>query len=146
MKEKKRKTFIVGDVHGCLKEFLALLKKVNYRAETHRLILVGDVINRGPFSFEMLSWVKKNKVEMVRGNHEQAFIKGVIEDKTLSPVLKKLKKEMKQNLKKWLEWLCLLPFYIEEKNFLVVHAGLVPQEKPQDSDPHFLMNIHECGT
>ena len=141
MKKTGRKTFIVGDVHGCLKEFLALLKKVNYKADTHRLILVGDIINRGPFSFEMLNWVKKNEVEMVRGNHEQAFIRGITENNLTNPVLYELKKEMKKDLKKWIEWLCQLPFYIEEKDFLVVHAGLVPQEEPQYSDPHLLMHI-----
>ncbi len=136
-----KKTFIVGDVHGCFKEFMALLNKANYKPTAHRLILVGDIINRGPFSLEMLKWVKDRGVEMTRGNHEQAFIKGVKEGGLLSPALMKLKKDMKNNLSQWLEWLEDLPFYIEDENFLVVHAGLVPGEHPKYSDPHLLMNI-----
>ena len=132
---------MVGDVHGCFKEFLALLKKANYNSKTHRLILVGDIINRGPHSLEMLEWVKNKGVEMVRGNHEQSFIRGLKSNGLLSPVLKKLKKDIKQDLKKWLKWLEALPFYIEEEDFLVVHAGLVPGEHPQYSDPDLLMNI-----
>ena len=138
---QQKKTFIVGDVHGCFQEFLELLEKVNYKEKTHRLILVGDVINRGPFSLKMLKWVKDNQIEMVRGNHEQAFIAGFGKNKWAFPSLRQLKEEMQEDLGQWVKWLSNLPLYIEEKDFLVVHAGLVPGEKPQDSNPHFLMNI-----
>ncbi len=140
-KKKSKKTFIVGDVHGCFKEFLALLKKSDYSSKTHRLILTGDIINRGPHSLEILEWVKKKGVEIVRGNHEQSFIDSVREDSYLSPALKTLKKDMKKDLNQWVDWLSALPFYIEEEDFLVVHAGLVPGEHPQYSDPYLLMNI-----
>ena len=141
IKKHLKKTFIVGDTHGCFKEFLTLLKAVDYSPKTHRLILVGDIINRGPLSLEMLEWVRTKGVEMVRGNHEQAFIQGIRNNSLLSPALKKLKKDMKKDLNQWLDWLEALPFYIEDEDFLVVHAGLVPQEHPQYSDPHLLMNI-----
>lgn len=141
MKKQSRKVFVVGDVHGCFREFIALLNKLDYSEQTHRLILVGDAINRGPESLKMLKWVQKHQVEMVRGNHEQAFIHEVRERLPLNPIFAKLKKEMKKDLKFWLEWLEALPFYIEEKDFLVVHAGLVPGEHPQYSDPRLLMNI-----
>ena len=138
---KSKKTFVVGDVHGCFNEFLNLLKKANYRKETHRLILVGDIINRGPLSLKMLEWVKAHEVETVRGNHEQAFIDSVRKNKILNPHLAKLKKDMKDHLEEWIQWLETLPFYIEDKDFVVVHAGLVPEKKPQDSDSKLLMNI-----
>ena len=141
MKKNSRKTFIVGDVHGCFEEFLALLKKIDYDPESHRLILIGDIINRGPFSLEMLKWVRERGIEMVRGNHEQAFLNGINKDIQLNPIFRKLQKDMKGNLEKWVHWLSGLPFYIEEKNFLVVHGGLVPGERPKYSDPHLLMNI-----
>jgi len=141
MNKTGRKVFIVGDVHGCFQEFLNLLNKENYQSQSHRLILVGDIINRGPHSFEMLKWVRDHKVEMVRGNHEQAFIKGIKKSSTLNPIFKQLKKNMKKDLENWIKWLETLPFYIEEQNFLVVHGGLVPGKHPKHSDPHLLMNI-----
>ena len=141
MKKEFRKTFVFGDVHGCFKEFLALLKKAGYTAKTHRLISVGDIINRGPHSLEMLEWIKKEGMEMVRGNHEQVFIDGVKGNGYLSPLLQTLKKNMKKDLDKWIKWLSALPFYIEEEDFLVVHGGLVPGEHPKYSDPFLLMNI-----
>ena len=136
-----KKTFIVGDIHGCFKEFLALLEKANYKAQTHRLILVGDIINRGPSSLKILNWVKKTGTEMVCGNHEHFFIKAIREKIPLNPIFKKLKTNMKEDLNDWLKFLSALPFYIEEKDFLVVHGGLVPGEHPQHSNPQLLMNI-----
>ena len=87
MKKESRKIFVFGDVHGCFKEFLALLKKAGWTAKTHRLISVGDIINRGPHSLEMLEWIQKEGIEMVRGNHEQVFIDGVKGNGYLSPIL-----------------------------------------------------------
>ena len=137
----KRKIFIVGDVHGCFKEFIALLNKADYSSVTHRLILVGDIINRGPCSLEMLNWVRQHQVEVIRGNHEQAFIDGVCNKTDLSPTFQTLKWALKKDLNWWITWLSQLPFYIEEKDFLVVHGGLIPGEHPKYSNPYLLMNI-----
>ena len=136
-----KKTFIVGDVHGCFDEFLALLKKAKFDLKRDRLILVGDVINRGPKSFEMLKWVKENEVEMVRGNHEQNFLDQVRSGEMIHSFFKDLKKKMGKDLKKWIEWMEKLPFYIEEEEFLVVHAGLKPKTSPKNTNPYILTNI-----
>lgn len=136
-----RNPFIVGDIHGCFDEFLKLLEKINYNKKKHRLILAGDIINRGPKSFDMLRWVKNEGVEVILGNHEQAFIKGVEKDKPLSSILRKLKNDMGETVKEWVQWISSWPLYIEEEDFMVVHAGLVPGEHPRHSEPDFLMNI-----
>ena len=142
MKKNRKKTFIVGDIHGCFEEFLALLKKLDYSPKNHRLILVGDIIGKGPYSLKMLKWVRKHTIEMVRGNHEQVFIDGVKKNQLSKwPALEKLKKDIKNKLDDWIQWLEKTPLYIEEEDFLVVHAGLVPKEKPSLSKPHLLMNI-----
>lgn len=120
---------------------MTLLKKTDYSPVTHRLILVGDIINRGPYSLEVLEWVKQHKVEVVRGNHEQAFVDGVCKNTVLSPGLQALKQTLKDHLNQWVTWLSQLPFYIEEKDFLVVHAGLIPGEHPKYSNPYLLVNI-----
>ena len=135
------KTLIVGDTHGCFREFSALLKKAGYKRQNMRLILLGDMINRGPDSLKVLQWVKANGAEAVRGNHEQAFIDGLKGKRPLGAILKKLKKDMGGDLKLWREWLEALPFYIEEENWTALHGGLIPGQKPKNSDPHLLMNI-----
>ena len=139
--QKAKKTLIVGDTHGCFYEFKALLKKAKYQKESARLILLGDMINRGPDSLKMLEWARANGAEAIRGNHEQAFIDGLEGQRPLSQSLQKLKKDMGQDLNFWLKWLKRLPFYIKTEDFIAVHGGLVPGQRIEDSDPHLLMNI-----
>ena len=140
-KTLKRKVFVVGDIHGCFLEFLSLIERAYKEEEELRLILLGDLINRGPCSMEMLEWIRWKGAEIVRGNHEQKFIDEIKEDLPLSPILKQLKDNMGGKLNDWIDWLSSLPYYIEEKDFLAVHGGLVPGENPKDSDPRLLMNI-----
>lgn len=68
-------TYVISDIHGCFKTFIALLNKVKFN-ENDVLYILGDIIDRGPCSFEMFEWVKEryNKnVFMILGNHEEMF-------------------------------------------------------------------------
>ena len=60
--------FVIGDIHGCFETFLVLKKKLPSNA---KICLVGDLIDRGPRSKEMLDYVIKNKILCVKGNHEE---------------------------------------------------------------------------
>lgn len=137
--------FIVGDVHGCFDELMLLLEKARYNPCYHRLILLGDLINKGPNSFKVLSWVRERKVESVIGNHELKFIQTVEQQRPLPVVLKDMKKDMGHRLKEWLFWIKSWPVYIEEKGFLAVHGGLVPGEHPCQSKIEHLVNIRYWG-
>jgi len=71
-------TWVVGDVHGCYDEFQKLLKNRNIKKDD-TIILVGDIIDRGPQQIEMLKWAMENitengKYQMVLGNHEDMVI------------------------------------------------------------------------
>ena len=65
--------YIIGDVHGCLKTLLALIKKLPTDEE---IILTGDLIDRGPSSKEVVQWVMDNsdRCRSVVGNHEQMLL------------------------------------------------------------------------
>ena len=142
MQNKKSKdTFIVGDMHGCFNELMLLLEKAKYLPKKHRLILVGDLINKGPDSFKTLNWVRKTNTETVIGNHEIKFIKAVESNSTLPPSLEKLKQQMGTKLHDWIEWIKSWPLYIETKDFLIVHGGIIPGEHPRQSKPEYLINI-----
>ncbi len=138
---KKDHTFIVGDVHGCFDELMLLLKKAQYHPSQHRLILVGDLVNKGKKSFQTLKWARKNRIESVLGNHELKFIHGVENNLPLAPALSKLKLDMGEQLRDWLKYIKGWPLFIEEEDFIVVHAGLVPGEHPRESQRESLVNI-----
>ena len=139
--ENLKETFIVGDVHGCFNELMLLLEKAKYSPKEHRLILVGDLINKGPDSFKILKWFRKTKTETVIGNHEIKFIKAVESNQALPPSLEQLKKQMGTKLYDWIEWIKTWPLYIETEDFLVVHGGVIPGEHPSQSKPEYLINI-----
>lgn len=71
-------TWVIGDVHGCYNAFQALIES-NFIKEEDKVILIGDIIDRGPDSVKMLDWAMQNvnhggKYYMIRGNHEQNII------------------------------------------------------------------------
>ncbi len=73
------KTIIIGDVHGCDKQLHALLDKIKPGAED-KLIMLGDLFDRGPDSYLVFETVQKLAEEMgerfilLRGNHEDYLL------------------------------------------------------------------------
>ena len=47
---KPGRLVVVGDIHGCHDELLMLLDKVHYDNKVDNLVLVGDLVNKGPYS------------------------------------------------------------------------------------------------
>ena len=71
-------TYVMSDLHGCFDEFQSLLEKIRFTDED-RLILGGDLIERGPKNYEMLRWLEQipENVFPVLGNHEDEFARNV---------------------------------------------------------------------
>jgi len=65
------KHYIIGDVHG---EYRALLNLVAKIPKKSQLIFVGDLIDRGAQSAQVVRFVRENKLLCVRGNHEEMMI------------------------------------------------------------------------
>ena len=69
MKEKKH--YIIGDVHGEYKTLMALVKKLPKDAE---LVFVGDLVDKGSQSKEVIEFIRQNAYQSVKGNHESSVI------------------------------------------------------------------------
>ncbi|CAA7267027.1 unnamed protein product [Cyclocybe aegerita] len=71
-----RRVIIVGDIHGMMKPFKKLLKRVDYSPSKDLLIHVGDVMVKGPHSDSMavLHYLASHNITGVRGNHDQQII------------------------------------------------------------------------
>lgn len=63
--------FVVGDVHGCFDTLSRLLGQVAFDPACDRLLSVGDLVDRGPGSLQVLDWLAQMWLFAVRGNHEQ---------------------------------------------------------------------------
>ena len=66
------RTIIISDIHGNFDLYNKLLKKVKYKPEEDRLILLGDLVEKGPKSLETLHTImeqaKKENVYIIMGN------------------------------------------------------------------------------
>ena len=64
------RSFVCGDIHGQYDLFLQMLEEIKFQDEDH-LYILGDMIDRGPKSMEVLLDVMKRKnVTCLIGNHE----------------------------------------------------------------------------
>lgn len=50
-----------ADVHGCLEELRDLLKECQYDSEKDRVVIVGDLVNKGPMSAELVRYVMQGE-------------------------------------------------------------------------------------
>jgi serine/threonine protein phosphatase 1 len=75
--------YAIGDIHGCLSELTSLHKKIlssdNFKAEEDLVIYLGDYIDRGLNSKEVIDQIiklKNNKIKTIQlmGNHEEFMI------------------------------------------------------------------------
>jgi serine/threonine protein phosphatase 1 len=66
--------FIVGDVHGCFDKLNQALKQRDFSPHRDRLFAVGDLIDRGPGSHKVLSWLKQPWFHSCLGNHEEMLL------------------------------------------------------------------------
>ena len=73
--------YVIGDVHGCYEEFKQLVTGILMQDERAQFVLVGDIVDRGPNTWEMLEWAMNNvnrrssRFKMIMGNHEYIKIK-----------------------------------------------------------------------
>ena len=69
-------TYAVGDIQGCLDEFLELLELIQFDKAKDKIWLTGDLVNRGPDSLETLREIKAmgQSVISVLGNHDLYLI------------------------------------------------------------------------
>jgi bis(5'-nucleosyl)-tetraphosphatase (symmetrical) len=130
--------YAIGDIQGCHDELIGLLAKLRFKPDRDQLLLVGDLVNRGPQSLEVLRFVKSlgAGAQSVLGNHDLHLLAHYFDRKralrrgdTLQQVLEA------RDRKPLLEWLITLPLAIHDaaRNELIVHAGLVPQWSAADA-------------
>lgn len=65
----------VGDLHGCLEEFKELLKTLQYNKNQMRLVLLGDLVDRGPDSAGCVRTARELGLECIKGNHEDKHLR-----------------------------------------------------------------------
>ncbi len=145
-----REHWVIPDIHGCAKTLQALIEDMIKPSKHDWLYFLGDYIDRGPSSKEVIDYLmhlqyEDYNIRMLMGNHEDYLIKSYEEEINLKRLFglkyknRKKKewlffggKETMESFKlddlkdfphDYLEWMKNLEYYIELENFILVHAG-----------------------
>ena len=124
-----RRLMIVGDVHGCYDELSELLDQTNGRDPGMCVVFVGDLVNKGPKSAEVVKLVRSMCAYSVRGNHDEVSLRAWQDFEEGRNTLSQEFQWMQTLSREDLDWLYELPYTISipSANMVVVHAGLLPQ-------------------
>ena len=141
---------LVSDPHGCAEELSELLdRRVKYVPGRDLVVLCGDVVNKGPFSIDTLTFAQRRGLSAVCGNHDQA----AIAQRRMRLSSQCESKASIRSVFNWTEemsdtdasWLSNLPFTISfpELNLSVLHAGAVPDVPLEEQRLHDLLMLRD---
>ncbi|MEE6132561.1 MULTISPECIES: metallophosphoesterase [Bacillaceae] len=127
--------FAMSDIHGSYYEMMRLLEAVKFNPSVDQLVIVGDLINRGPYSGEVLKEIKSlneayDHVHVTIGNHEEMML-WYIEGK--NPMWSQFGGQRssstiieafgKQGIDEAIHWVKKLPLIFEDNEYVYAHAG-----------------------
>ena len=121
--------YAIGDIQGCYAELRELLARVNFSADRDQVWFVGDLVNRGPQSLEVLRFVRSlgDNAITVLGNHDLHLLaiacgtQNRRKHDTLDAIFTAHDRD------EILGWLISRPLAHYDRGDLMVHAGVVPQ-------------------
>lgn len=64
---------IIGDIHGCYYTLIELYEKIKELYPDITIYSIGDLVDRGNFSYEVVKFVKENNIILTPGNHDYMF-------------------------------------------------------------------------
>ncbi|WP_019927497.1 metallophosphoesterase [Nocardia sp. BMG111209] len=116
-----QRTVVIGDIHGCFDELLELVADVGLGADD-LLVGVGDLVDRGPKPYEVVDYfrTRPNSIALM-GNHERKHVRGIF---SYSQEITRL--QAGDRYAGMVDWMRDLPYYYENDQVRVVHAGMLP--------------------
>ena len=160
-----RKIFAIGDIHGCRDKLARLLSQLPYERERDLLIFLGDYINRGPESREVIALLcalQKSGGHLITlmGNHEYLLLEYQKSgDPALIPLLRSMQIDAtldSYGLKDLhrlhglaglpeahRQFLAGLRYFYQTDTHIFVHAGLYPGLPLDRQDPSALTEVRD---
>jgi len=147
-KNTRGRDFCVGDIHGAFDSVIRRMKQAGFNEDVDRLFCTGDLVDRGPQSSRVRSFLKKSYVHSARGNHDNMI------SSTSIPELRQLAeidfngmnwicKQSDQTILEIQQLLSELPFAIEIETERG-SVGIVHAEVPLGMTwPDFVLRLQE---
>ena len=155
-----KKIFAIGDIHGTVDKLAVLMDKIPIDFNNDILVFIGDYIDRGPSSFEVVDYLvglKQDHPDIVflKGNHEdmlQRYLAGSDRftylynggQQTLDSYLnRENKSEFSPIPADHLDFYESLVLFYETEDYIFVHAGMRENVPLKKQKPQELMWIRE---
>ncbi|MBN1606426.1 MAG: symmetrical bis(5'-nucleosyl)-tetraphosphatase [Polyangiaceae bacterium] len=121
-------TYVLGDIHGCYEPLRRLLDRVGFDPTVDELWSVGDLVNRGPQSLEVLRFFRQlgTRCTAVLGNHDLHLLGAALGFRPLRPKDTLDEVLRASDLPELVAWLRRLPLAHCDQGVLMVHAGVLP--------------------
>lgn len=121
--------YLIGDVQGCDEALQRLLATLDFSPSRDTLVLLGDLVNRGPDSLAVLRRLMAlgDSAHCLLGNHDLHLlavahgVRRAHRNDTLAPILQAPDREA------LLHWVRQRPLALQRHGWLLVHAGVLPQ-------------------
>jgi hypothetical protein len=146
------RSIVIGDIHGCLDEFDELLRTVSFNRATDHLVLLGDLVDRGPDPVGVVRRARELRALAVLGNHEEKHLrwrrheaKRAADASYTNPMrpftVERLAQHHAFSEDDW-SWIAALPITLAiDEDWVAVHAGFEPLLPLSDQRPEKMLRI-----
>ena len=146
--------YAIGDIHGRYDKLCVLMDKIDIDLDSETLVFLGDYIDRGPQSFEVVEYMidlrkRHSNIVFLKGNHEEMFEKYISGEDRLTYLFNGGQQTLDSYMSRsretdeplipaeHLSFIKSLVMYYETDNYIFVHAGLqknVPLAEQKSED------------
>ena len=143
---------VIGDIHGHYSGLMTLLEAIAPGSDD-QVYFLGDLIDRGPQSAQVIEFVKESSYQCILGNHEQLLLESFPNGQVYSPALQAwLQSGGRATIASYgqagislehIEWLRTLPTYLDLGDLWLVHAGVHPDLSIEQQTSHEFCWIRE---
>ncbi|MHB1686601.1 MAG: metallophosphoesterase [Ignavibacteriaceae bacterium] len=124
---------VIGDIHGCYLTLKNLVEKIRSEYPGILIYSVGDLVDRGNFSFEVVNFIISEKIVFTAGNHDLMFynfIKRPTSEMGITWLYNGYEKTVAsydnhfENLSLHLDFIINAPLFLYLENCFISHAGI----------------------
>lgn len=142
---------VIGDIHGCYNTLVELVKNIREKYPDIQLYCVGDLVDRGNFSYEVIEFVIAENIRFTPGNHDYMFYHFIKEPQSQlgrawlyngsEPTITSYENRL-EKISEHLEVIISAPLFINLKDCFISHAGI--SQFYRSRIPKYLFDDHEA--
>lgn len=124
---------VIGDVHGCYNTLVKLVDEIEKKYPSLKIYCVGDLVDRGNFSFEVVEFIISKKIIFTPGNHDYMFYYYFTSPNShlgrswiyngYEPTLRSYENRT-EKIDEHLKLIISAPLFIDHQDCFISHAGI----------------------